>query len=290
MNSTIKNTFSRSELSKLQEQFANECAEQDCRLQVAERIGEIRSFGDIKMMFESLIPSLLGKPNGKRLINAYTRTIKENKSLKTLYGIYDGINENTDSNKRRVFMQEALGLCENFDNVQYLEGMRSLSKLISESMRELSPSLVLEKTNLQNTDKCVNESILYLVSNKKTLKNLNDYTRHMEIVTECKAPAVTPSFNANEDIASVLESFKAEKENNPSAILGIFESDNKEETFLNMKQQCLEAIQKQKKSSQDSVTLRKLTEMEKKLEAKTYCFESYTKDMINMTDLQSVLN
>lgn len=290
MNTRIKNTFSRSELTKMKEQFINECAEQESRLQVAERIGEIRSFGDIKIMFESLIPELLGKPAGKRLINTYTKTLKENRSLKTLYGLHAGLGDNETADKRRVFMQEALSLCKDFDRTEYLEGMRKLSRLMSESMRELNPILVLEKTAVSDTDKYVNESVLYLASNKKSLKNLNDYTKHMDIVSENKNPTPASPFNVNEDLASIFETFKAKNGSKEETFTAFLETDNKEQAFQDMKAMCLEALNSQKQNTQDTATLQKLSEMESKLRAKSYCYESYTKDMIHMSDLQSILN
>ena len=69
----------------------------------------------------------------------------------------------------------------------------------------------------------------------------------------------------------------------------IFETENKEESFNKTKNICLEMISNQKKQATDIEIRSKLNEMEVKLNKKNYNFDSYTKDMLYMTELQEVL-
>ena len=64
---------------------------------------------------------------------------------------------------------------------------------------------------------------------------------------------------------------------------------SKEEAFATAKKACLNMIAAQKNLAGDTDVHNKLNEMEEKLAKKTYDFNSYTKDMLYMTELQEVL-
>ena len=72
----IHNTKTFDELESLKQGFLKECDIQHKHIAVANILGSIDNFGDAKMMFESLVPSILNKKEGKTLINNYTKTIK----------------------------------------------------------------------------------------------------------------------------------------------------------------------------------------------------------------------
>ena len=65
---------------------------------------------------------------------------------------------------------------------------------------------------------------------------------------------------------------------------------DKEATFKKIKEDCLSMIKEQRQLSNDNEVTKKLDEMAQKLSKKTYNYDTYTKDMLFMSELQEVLN
>ena len=68
------------------------------------------------------------------------------------------------------------------------------------------------------------------------------------------------------------------------------DSSDKEATFEKTKTDCLTMIKEQRNSCKDAEISTKLDEMAQKLSKKSYNYDTYTKDMLFMSELQEVLN
>ena len=68
-------------------------------------MGQINDFCGAQAIFESMIVPLMGKKGGKNLINKYTKVIKENKSLKTIYAYHEGLKENKTTDAKKHILQ-----------------------------------------------------------------------------------------------------------------------------------------------------------------------------------------
>jgi hypothetical protein len=127
----------------------------------------------------------------------------------------------------------------------------------------------------------------FYMQTKKNIKNINEYITHMNRVSE----NITESENCTYNIDATLEELVSEMKEKTSSntVDSIFETDNKEKSFATAKKVCLEMIASQKSTATDNDIYNKLNEMEAKLSKKNYNFDSYTKDMLYMTELQEVL-
>ena len=284
---SIKKANSISELKQIKENFLNECAKQEKRILVNEMLNNINDFVTAKVVFESLASNLLYKTDGKYLINKYTKIIKENKSLKTLYSYNEGLNNNNTSESKKAFINEALSIGESINKSEYNNGLKKLINLISESFDILGDDFVLENVKIDNKTKLIGESLHYISSTKKTIKNLNEYMSHVNTVSEI----VTENVNTDIDVDLTLEDVVSNIKNTivTENMYNIFNTDDKEATFKETKKICMEMISKQKSSSNDSEIINELNKMEEKLGKKQYTFETFTKDMLYMTELQEVL-
>ena len=284
---SIKKANSISELKQIKENFLNECAKQEKRILVNEMLNNINDFVTAKVVFESLASNLLYKTDGKYLINKYTKIIKENKSLKTLYSYNEGLNNNNTSESKKAFINEALSIGESINKSEYNNGLKKLINLISESFDILGDDFVLENVKIDNKTKLIGESLHYISSTKKTIKNLNEYMSHVNTVSEI----VTENVNTDIDVDLTLEDVVSNIKNTivTENVYNIFNTDDKETTFKETKKICMEMISKQKSSSNDSEIINELNKMEEKLGKKQYTFETFTKDMLYMTELQEVL-
>lgn len=274
------------ELNSIKEDFLKECQKRENNISVNQLLSKVKNFGSAKAMFESMIPSLLSKKNGKKLINQYTKIIKENKSLKTIYAYVEGLKENKNSDAKKAYITEAIAIGTPVDNKQYALGVKELVNLINEAFDVLGDEYVLSNVSLDENATLIGESLLYLSTTKKSVKNLNEYFSHVDTVSEIVNEGKSNELNVD----STLDTIVSEITNTTNgSIESILTAENKETTFLEAKQICMEMISKQKNNTNDSEIVSKLTEMENKLSKKTYKFESFTKDMLYMTELQEVL-
>lgn len=282
----IQNVNTLEELNVLKSNFLNECTKREQTINVANLLSKITNFGCAKTMFESMIPSLLPKKEGKKIIKNYVNIIKENKSLKTIYSYYEGLNENKNSDAKKTFILEALTIGKPINYNEYVLGVGKVINLISESFKILGNEFVLNNVSLNESSKSIGDSLVYLTTTKKTVKNLNEYFSHIDnvcdnIITETKE---------NINVDATLEELVAEMHNKRnSSMNNIFETDNKKESFDKEKNKCLKMISNQIKENTDKDILTKLVEMENKLSRKNYQFETFTKDMLYMNELQEVL-
>ena len=273
------------ELETLKEGFLKECVNQHNKIAVANMLSQIQNFGDAKFMFECTIPSLLKLKEGKRIINKFASIVKENASLKTLYAYHEGLKRNETSDAKKNYITEALSITNNIDKTTYFAGIKDIVSLISEAFKLIGNETVLENVKHDRTSQLLGESLLYLATTKKNIRNLNEYISHINRVSENVNESAISTINVN----STLEEIVSEMKGKVDSVDSIFETENKEESFNKTKNICLEMISNQKKQTTDIEIRSKLNEMEVKLNKKNYNFDSYTKDMLYMTELQEVL-
>lgn len=282
----IQEAKNHHDLNKIKNDFLAECSLREDKINVTQLLGKITNFCDAKAMFESVAPSLMSKKNGKQLINQYVNIVKENKSLKTLYAYYEGLNKNETPISKKTYITEALSLGSKINQKEYLNGLKSVIGVIAESFKVLGDKFILENISHNKTCSIIGESLHYLSSTNKNIKNLNEYIKHIDIVSENITENKKTDINIDMTLDEIISDGLTTESIN---IKEIFESENKEEIFKKTKQICLEMISTEKKNTNDTEILNKLNEIESKLSKKTYLFESFTKDMFYMTELQEML-
>lgn len=275
------------ELAQIKENFLSECTKREQKIMVSNILGNIGNFCDAQVMFESLIVPLMGKKGGKTIINQYVKTIKENKSLKTLYAYYEGLKNNKTSESKKAYITEALSLTTPIHYNEYVKGVGDMVKIISEAFQQLGDSFVLENITYDKTANSIGESLLYLASTKKNIKNLNEYMSHIDNVSDNIHENVKSSINVDLSLSEIVNEMSQKV--NEINVNAIFESEDKEKTFNDAKNTCLDMINTQKQISNDINVVEKLNEIEVKLSKKNYVFETFTKDMLYMSELQEVL-
>lgn len=284
---TISKANTLEELTQIKESFLSECKKREQTILVSNILGQINDFCGAQAIFESMIVPLMGKKGGKNLINKYTKVIKENKSLKTIYAYHEGLKENKTTDAKKAYITEALSLSAPIHYNEYIKGVGEVVSLISEAFKMLGNDYILENVSYDNKAGSIGSSLLYLSTTKKNIRNLNEYISHIdnvsENITESKDVTVNVDLSLDEIVSEMTQKVKNTDVDN------IFNTDNKEKTFCEAKNVCLTMIKNQKEQTNDEEISAKLTEMETKLNKKQYTFETFTKDMLYMTELQEVL-
>ncbi len=283
----IQQANTLAELENIKNDFISECQKRESRIKVSEMLHKIDNFGLAKNVFESITTSLLSKKEGKGLINKYVSIIKENNSLKTLYAYHEGLNENETSISKKSYITEALSIATPIDNKEYIKGVGQIINLISESFKLLGDDFVLNNIKIDENEKMLGDSLVYLSTTKKTIKNINEYINHINKVTDTIVENNVKTINVDSTLEEIVSEMN--KKNDNVNINEIFSVEDKESVFKNTKNICIEMISYQKKQNSDNEIVSKLIEMEEKLSKKEYNYDTFTKDMLYMTELQEVL-
>lgn len=282
---SIHNINNIDELNEYKTNFLKECKLRENKIAVGELLNKVTNFIIGKTMFESMIPSLLSKKGGKTLINDYTKVIKENKSLKTLYAYHEGLNENKTTDEKKNYITEALSIGKPIQYNEYVNGVGKIVNIISEAFKILGDEFVLENIKINETAENIGDSLVYLSTTNKNIKNLNEYFSHINILGN----NIIKEDKKNINVDNTLEEVVKEINENKNNINDIFETEDKKTTFEKCKSLCLEMFVNKKKNNKDIALVNKLTEMENKLCKKVYNYDTFTKDMLYMTELQELL-
>ena len=139
--------------------------------------GENRNFGTIYKVFESNTPNLFNnkKENGK--IKKILKLIKENKVLKSEFDLYKALAYPESVTNAEEYVNEALSIIPEFDKKQVVENNQKFIDLIREMKLD-------EMVELSDEDAELFEAIEYIMFNKKTLNNINDYVDAKTCITE----------------------------------------------------------------------------------------------------------
>ena len=285
--SLIQEAKTFDELESLKQGFLQECSAQYNRIAVANTLSKITNFGDAKAMFESTLPSLMKVKGGKTLINKFAKTIKENKSLKTLYAYHEGLKDNVNVDAKKNYITEALAISEPVNTNEYETGLSKIVNLVTESFKLIGVDAVLANVKHDEKAQMLGESLVYLASTKKNIRNLNEYISHLNRVSDNLVENTVPTINTNSTLEEIVAEMKGSL--TTTSLDSIFESENKAQAFNDAKTVCLEMISAQKEYVNDDELRAKLNEMENKLNKKVYNYDTYTKDMLYMTELQEVL-
>jgi hypothetical protein len=284
---SILNAKTLDELAQIKQSFLSECTKREQKILVSNILSQVNNFCGAQIMFESLIVPLMKEKGGKKLINRYVNIIKENKSLKTLYAYNEGLKQNTTPDAKKAYITEALSLSKPIRNNEYVNGVGELVSLISEAFNMLGNDYVLENVTYDKSSDSICESLVYLATTNKNLRNLNEYISHVENVSETMTETIDNKINIDLPLDEIVT--EMQKSIQHDSVNAIFNTNDKEKTFCEAKEVCLNMINKQKAQTSDVEIVNKLIEMESRLQKKTYVFDSFTNDMLYMNELQEVL-
>lgn len=138
--------------------------------------GENRNFGTIYKVFESNTPDLFNKKeNGK--LSKILKLIKENKVLKSEFDFYKALVYPESVADAEKYVNEAISIMPSFNKQQIIEN----NQKFIDAIRKLELS---EMVDISDDDIKLYEAVEYLMLNKKTYDNLNEYVKAKKCITE----------------------------------------------------------------------------------------------------------
>lgn len=218
--------------------------------------GESRNFGIIYNVFEQNIENLLETKNGKKTIKECYDLIKTNKVLNEQFKIYDMFEKAQNVDDVKDFVNEASNIVKTFDKNIVKENNEKLIKFIRDKKLDEYVDIPEEIENLY-------EAIEYIVLNKKTYDNVNDFVKAQNVITEHiiknqKNNIIESKLSSSEFENKIEEIEKEINENinqEEKTLLDRFlttRKQNKKEVFESYKRKTLKKIKEMIENSEDS--------------------------------------
>lgn len=218
--------------------------------------GESRNFGIIYNVFEQNIENLWDTKDGKKIVKECYNLIKSNKVLNEQFKIYDMFEKAQNVEDVKDFVNEASNIIKTFDKKLVMENNEKLIKFIRDKKLDEYVDIPEETENLY-------EAIEYIVLNKKTYDNVNDFVKAQNVITEHiiknqKNNIVENKLTSAEFENKIEEVEKEITENinqEEKTLLDRFltnKKQNKKEVFENYKRKTLRKIREMIENSEDS--------------------------------------
>ena len=223
---------------------------------ITQLYGESRNFGIIYNVFEQNIENLWDTKDGKKIVKECYNLIKSNKVLNEQFKIYDMFEKAQNVEDVKDFVNEASNIIKTFDKKLVMENNEKLIKFIRDKKLDEYVDIPEETENLY-------EAIEYIVLNKKTYDNVNDFVKAQNVITEHiiknqKNNIVENKLTSVEFEDKIEEAEKEINENinqEEKTLLDRFlttKNQNKKEVFENYKRKTLRKIKEMIESSEDS--------------------------------------
>lgn len=296
LNKSADLTKVKKELNKILESRISKALLEEAKTSLSDM-----SLGGIVNVFESIADKLYEAKGGKKLIAKYVKAIRENKSLSGAYYVYNIVRKSPNVTNPQLFLSEAIAISSNFaekDKKIFEEGKKKLAGIVRECVDIVG---IDAETLFANANKNVklNESIEYLLFNKKSQANLSEYVNKFDSVCNAlnenmQEASNEESVNGKELIDKLNEEFKGLQPWESDAlkeisIALISESDLKN-VFDTYKTRCMEKLDEAIEESNSVETTSQFESMRTQLSEKVYKAENAYEDIFTLAELAKTIS
>lgn len=287
-------------LTKFSKEFNSVIENKINEIQLNENIKKVDelSLYSCVQLFEGISDRLFSTNNGQKCIAKYANVIKSNNELKEGFIMYKSIKEPTNIVDVNLYICEACDYFNTLNGEKFNKGLKELRNVIKKALKECKISNDLFNTYL-NSNKEINDSLQYIFENKKTSKNLNEYTSKVAYIidyvnenkkTVCLENSESATYS---DLKNVFENNDLTSwENNAveKIVMCNIQNGNKSELFETYKQNCLDLIEES--LNDEDITLEtksRLSTMKTQLNEKVYKEDTSNEDILKLANLEYTL-
>lgn len=257
-----------------------------------------KAFGSIKNVFEGITDKLYETAKGKKMIAEYAKTIRNGKNVSDAYSIYEFVFNAPNVSNPDLFLNEAVSMTENFDVKNYKKEKENVAKIVGEAVRFVGKDAEFIKEAVERNGE-MNRDVEYLICNKKTFSNLDEYVNRFENVKShleenMKGKPVNEGKTGKELVAALNETLEGLADFEKNAIRDIsiakLSKSDLSQLFEQYKNECLEKIDESIDSETSIETKSHLETMKKQLNEKKYNEESLYEDIVTLSELKATLS
>lgn len=248
------------------------------------------NFGLANYVFENVLPTIFkDKP---KIVNKFMTTIKEDKNLSAQFQFYNALNECSNEDVTK-YINEALDLVKTkIDYKTIKESNNRLASIIKEN--HLIPSELISDDKLSLYENCD-----YLLTNKRKISNLNEYSTKVKNVADYVKTNIKPLNEEKKNLFNLIQEY----ENKYSAVLteeeksfvqeimdfkGNVNSNRKEKFFENLKNECLKGVDKLLETCSSDEKNDLLT-IKEEINNKQFSESNLVKDVAKLLELRDII-
>lgn len=254
-----------------------------------------------KHIFESISKDFYNTPKGKKILKEYIDTIKKNNSLRKAFIIFENMNKPQSVLSPDLFVNENLSFMQEIKPSEYKAGLKKINNIIRESIElaALNTEELEELIKESETDEA--EAIDYLINNRKTLKNIAEYTNKVSTLTESvknkrifkSEDALSESLNISDLLNMINESISGLGKEEANAVkdltlISLSGQDGKEiyETYKN---KCKDILEEAVKNEEALETRSRFQRMLGQINERNYNKSTLNEDVLNFARLYATL-
>lgn len=257
-----------------------------------------KSFGFIKESFEALSPILFKSSEGKKLMNKYTKMIKENKNLSSLHTINENIRKAGSETDIDFFVNSLMVVEWGVNPSTLKEDTKKLGRVLSEAYLLVGEEA---KSLIPNENVSLSNAVNFIAESKKGTKNISEYSDAAKIIKEhikskdakknvfesvdldALAKRLVEDFNVKYSDKLTIEEANALKE--------ISSSKDRESVFNKYKEVCKSKITEAKKnfeSNGDKASSDRLGVVLEQIASKSYVLDTVGADICSLIELSNI--
>ena len=254
-----------------------------------------------KHIFESISKDFYNTPKGKKILKEYVDTIKKNNSLRKAFIIFENMNKPQSVLSPDLFVNENLSFMQEIKPSEYKAGLKKINNIIRESIElaALNTEELEELIKESETDEA--EAIDYLINNRKTLKNIAEYTNKVSTLTESvknkrifkSEDALSESLTISDLLNMINESVSGLGKEEANAVkdltlISLSGKDGKEiyETYKN---KCKDILEEAVKNEEALETRSRFQRMLGQINERNYNKSTLNEDVLNFARLYATL-
>lgn len=257
-----------------------------------------KSFGFIKESFEALSPILFKSSEGKKLMNKYTKMIKENKNLSSLHTINENIRKAGSETDIDFFVNSLMVVEWGVNPSTLKEDTKKLGLVLSEAY-----VLVGEEAKglIPNENVSLSNAVNFIAESKKGTKNISEYSDAAKIIKEhIKSKDAKKNVFESVDLDALakrlVEDFNVKYSDKltieeANALREISSSKDRESVFNKYKEVCKSKITEAKKnfeSNGDKASSDRLGVVLEQIASKSYVLDTVGADICSLIELSNI--
>ena len=254
------------------------------------------SFYFIKEAFESVSPKLyhMGK-EGNKLLAKYISTIKESKNLSAMHSLCENIRKVGKDSDISYFIANVSSTDWGVNKNQLAEDCKKLGKVLAEAY-----IMVKGDVTLPTIDNKLDSAIEYIAENKRTQKNIAEYSNAVKIIRENINKNETPDStfikeNFEDTAKKLIKEFNSKyaelSDVEKSVIKELSENKDMEAVFHKYKNICSTKILEAKsdfEKQNDQESVKRLDDIHVKVLNKKFIKESVGEDICTLIEISKL--
>ena len=257
-----------------------------------------KSFGFIKESFEALSPILFKSSEGKKLMNKYTKMIKENKNLSSLHTINENIRKAGSETDIDFFVNSLMVVEWGVNPSTLKEDTKKLGRVLSEAYLLVGEEA---KSLIPNENVSLSNAVNFIAESKKGTKNISEYSDAARIIKEhIKSKDAKKNVFESVDLDTLakrlVEDFNIKYSDKltieeANALREISSSVDRESVFNKYKEVCKSKITEAKKnfeSKGDKASSDRLGVVLEQIASKSYVLDTVGADICSLIELSNI--